>query len=300
MNLPTGVDFDRLRVESEGFLGQAIALGIRYGKLSEHTPDVLMAYLRTTGMRFGRRYRTGIAVSRDVLEQGVGKTLVSLELGLTIVSEQDLNRGVDLLAEGDFEKIRKRGWEEAYARLEEMGRVCRSIPGRPESRLLRDYASQFDRWSRVVPETWMVSGAEDEDADHVDPLRDYARFRELDARLNFIRLIPSSTLHHFAEAVNECGFSDFVRHLILALALDLETLVPCSGEVSVFETDCLGEEGVAAWAHDKVTTKANEMARKAVVDSHRRMLLMQDVEDEIACLAGLPANSLADAFVTGS
>ena len=300
MNLPTGVDFDRLRVESEGFLGQAIALGIRYGKLSERTPDVLMAYLRTTGMRFGRRYRTGIAVSRDVLEQGVGKTLVSLELGLTIASEQDLNRGVDLLAEGDFEKIRKRGWEEAYARLEEMGRVCRSIPGRPESCLLRDYASQFDRWSRVVPETWMVSGAEDEDADQVDPLRDYARFRELDARLNFIRLIPSSTLHHFAENVNECGFSDFVRQLILALALDLETLVPSSREVSVFETDCLGQEGVAAWAHDKVTTKANEMACKAVDDSHRRMLLMQDVEDEMACLAGLPADSLADAFVTES
>lgn len=300
MNLPTGVDFDRLRVDSEGFLGQAIALGIKYGKLSERTPDVLMAYLRTTGMRFGRRYRTGIAVSRDVLEQGVGKTLVSLELGLTIVSEQDLNRGVDLLAEGDFEKIRKRGWEEAYARLEEMGRVCRSIYGRPESRLLRDYASRIDRWSRVVPETWMVSGAEDEVAGHVDPLREYARFRELDARLNFIRLIPSSTLHPFAKAVNECGFSDFVRHLILALALDLETLVPCSPEVSVFETDCLGQEGVAAWAHDKVTTKANEMARSAVDDSHLRMLLMQDVEDEMACLAGLPADSLAEAFVTGS
>lgn len=300
MNLPTGVDFDRLRVESEGFLGQAIALGIRYGKLSEHTPDVLMAYLRTTGMRFGRRYRTGIAVSRDVLEQGVGKTLVSLELGLTIIAEQDLNRGVDLLVEGDFEKIRKRGWEEAYARLEEMGRVCRSIHGRPESRLLRDYASQINRWSRVVPETWMVSGAEDEDAVHVDPLRDYAGFRELHARLNFIRLIPLSVLQPFAEAVDECGFSDFVRHLILALALDLETLVPGAREISAFETDCLSPEGVALWARDKVTTKANEMARKAVDDSHRQMLLMQDVEDEMACLAGLPADALADAFVTDS
>lgn len=300
MNLPTGVDLDKLRVESEGFLGQAIALGIRYGKLSEHTPDVLMAYLRSTGIRFGRRYRTGIAVSRDVLEQGVGKTLVSLELGLAIVSEQDLNRGVDLLAEGDFEKIRKRGWEEAYARLEEMGSVCRSIHGMPESRLLRDYASRIDRWSRVVPETWMVSGGDDEDAVQVDPLRDYARFRELYARLNFIRLLPSSVLQPFAEAVDECGFSDFVRHLILALALDLETLVPGAREISAFETDCLGPEGVSFWARDKVTTKANEMAHRAVDDSHLRMLLMQDVEDEMASLAVLPADSIADAFVTES
>lgn len=300
MNLLTGVDFDRLRVESEGFLGQAITLGIRYGRLSEHTPEVLLAFLRATGMRFGQRYRTGLAVSRDVLEQGVGKTLVSLELGLTVMSEQDLNRGVDLLAEGDFEKIRKTGWEEAYVRVEEMNRVCRSIRGRPESRLLRDHASQIDRWSRVVPETWMVSGVEDEDEHFVDPLKDYAGFRELHARLSFIRLLPSSVLEPFAEAVDECGFSDFVRHLILALALDLETLVPGSREISTFESDCLGQEGFAAWARDKVLAKAKEMASKAVDDSRLRMLLIQEVEDEMACLAGLPVDSLAGAFVIDS
>ena len=300
MNLLTGVDFDRLRVESEGFLGQAITLGIRYGRLSENTPDVLLAYLRTTAMRFGQRYRTGIAVSRDVLEQGVGKTLMSMELGLAAISERDLNRGVDLLAKGDFEKIRKRGWEEAHARLEAMGRVCRSIQGRPESRLLRDYAPQIDRWSRVVPETWMVSGGEDDDEDLVDPLRDYARFQELRARLNFIRLVPSSVLQPFAEAVNECGFIDFVRHLILALALDLETLVPGPRELSTFASDCLGSEGVKAWARDRVTAKANAMARQAVDDSRLRTLLTQDVEDGMAFLAGLPADSLADAFVTVS
>ncbi|MDE2888207.1 MAG: hypothetical protein OXR72_08320 [Gemmatimonadota bacterium] len=300
MKLPTGVDFDKLRVESEGFLGQAIALGVKYGRLSARTPDVLLAYLRTTGLRFGQRYRTGITVSRDVLEQGVGKALISLELGLTMISEQNLNRGVDLLAEGDFEKIRKRGWEEAFVRLEEMGRVCRSITGRPESRLLRDYASQIERWSRVVPETWMVAAGEDEDEDHVDPLKDYARFRELHARVSFIRLLPSSVLQPFAEAVNECGFCDFVRHLILALALDLDTLVPGSREISAFETDCLGPEGMAAWARDKVMTKAKGMARIAADDSHLRTLLMQDVEDETAFLAELPADSLSGAFVTES
>ena len=300
MNVLAGVDFEKLRIGSEGFLGQAIDLGVKYGRLPDHTPDILIAYLRTVGTRFGQRYRTGIAVSRDVLEQGVRQTLVSLELGLAGAARKDLNRAVDLLAEGDFESIRKRGWEEAYARLAEMGRVCRSITGRPESRLMRDYASQIDRWSRVVPETWMVTGGEDEDEDHVDPLKDYAGFRRLHARLNFIRLLPSSVLQPFAEAVDECGFSDFVRHLILALALDLETLVPCTRDIAAFECDCLGSEGVAAWARDKVMVKVKEMAREAVDDSHLRMLLMQEVEDEMACLAGLPADSIADAFVTGS
>ncbi len=298
MNPLAGVDFEKLRVGSEGFLGQAIALGVRYGKLSEHTPDVLLAYLRTEGTRFGQRYRTGIAVSREVLEQGVRQTLVSLELGLTVVAEKDLNRAVDLLAEADFEKIRKRGWEEAFVRLDEMGRVCRSIPGRPEAHLLRDYGWHIDRWSRVVPETWTVSGGEDCDEKPVDPLQDYAKFRELHARLSFIRLLPLRVLRPFAEAVNECGFREFLRHLVLALALDLETLVPDTREIAAFESDCLGPEGMAAWARDKVTTKAKEMAREAVDDSGLRMLLIEEVEAEIATLEGLSDDSLSDLFVT--
>ena len=300
MNVLAGVDFEKLRVGSEGFLGQAVALGVRYGRLSEHTPDVLLAYLRTEGTRFGRRYRTGIAVSREVLEQGVRQTLVSLELGLTVVAEKDLNRAVDLLAEADFGKIRKRGWEEAYVRLEEMRRVCRSIPGGPEACLLRDYGWHVDRWSRVVPETWTVSGGEDNDESPLDPLQDYAKFRELHARLSFIRLLPLRALRPFADAVNECGFRDFLRHLVLALALDLETLVPGTRETAAFESDCLGPEGMAAWARDKVTTKAKEMARRAVDDPGLRMMLIREVEAEIASLEGHSHDSLSDIFVTDS
>ncbi len=300
MNPLAVVDFERLRLDSEGFLGQAIALGVKYGKLSEHTPDALLAYLRNEGTRFGQRYRTGIAISRDVLEQGVRQTLVSLELGLTVVADRELNRAVDLLADGNFEKIRKRGWEEAYVRLDEMGRVCRSIAGRPEAYLLLDYGSQIDRWSRVVPETWTVSGAEDNDENPLDPLQDYAKFRELHARLSFIRLLPLRPLRPFAEAVNECGFRDFLRHLVLALALDLETLVPNTRDMATFESDCLGPEGMVAWAREKVMRQVKEMAREAVDDSGLRMLLIEEVEAEIATLEGLSDDSLSDLFVTDS
>jgi hypothetical protein len=300
MNVLAGVDFEKLRVGTEGFLGQAIALGVKYGRLSEHTPDALLAYLRDGGTRFGLRYRTGIAVSRDVLERGVRQALVCLELGLIVAAKEDLNRAVELLAEADFEKIRKRGWEEAYARMDEMGRVCRSIPGRPEAHFLRDYGWHIDRWSRVIPETWTVSGGEDNDDNPLDPLHDYLKFRELHARLSFIRLLPLRALRPFAEAVNDYGFGNFLRHLVLVLALDLETLVPNTRDIAAFESDCLGPEGMAAWARDKVTTKAKEMARRAVDDSGLRMLLIQEVEAEIASFEGLSDDSLSDIFVTDS
>ncbi len=299
MNPLAIVDLEGLRLDSEGFLGQAFALGMKYDKLPEHAPDVLLSYLRTEGARFGRRYRTGIAVSRDVLFQGVRQALVSLELGLTVSAENDLNRAVDLLAKAEYEKIRKRGWEEAYARLEEMGRVCRSISGRPEAHLLQDYGWQIDRWSRVVPETWTVSGAEDEEVAEVDPLRDYPQFLALHARLRFIRLLPSRVLLPFAEAADECGFSDFLRHLVLALALERDTLVPDASAVAAFESECFGSEGMAPWARDKVMRKAKDMAREAADDSGLRMLLIQDLEAEISGLEVAVA-PLADLFVTGA
>ena len=292
------VDLEGLRLDSEGFLGQAIALGMKYEKLPEHAPDVLLAYLQTEGGRIGRRYRTGIAVSRDVLAQGVHQALVSLELGLTVSAGNDLNRAVELLATAEYEKIRKRGWEEAYARLEEMGRVCRTIPGTPEAFLLRDYGWQIRRWSRVVPETWTVPETEDDDETRVNPLLDYPRFLELRARLIFVRLLPSRVLLSFAEAADECAFRDFLRHLVLALALERDSLVPDASAIGVFESECFGSEGMAPWARDKVMRKVKEMAREAVDDTSLRIVLIQDVETEVASLEHLAAGSLANLFVT--
>lgn len=299
MNPMAVVDLEGLRLDSEGFLSQAIALGMKFHKLPEHAPDVLLAYLRTEGARFGRRYRTGIAVSRDVLFQGVRQALVSLELGLAVSAENDLNRAVDLLAKAEYEEIRKRGREEAYARLEEMGRVCRSISGRPEAFLLRDYGWQIDRWSRVVPETWTVSGPENDEVAEVDPLQDYRQFLALRARLDFIRLLPSRVLLPFAEAVDECGFRDFLRHLVLALALERDNLVPDASAIAAFEAECFGSEGMAPWARDKVMRRARDMAREAVDDSGLRIPLIQDLETEISGLEVADA-PLADLFVTVS
>ena len=42
--------------------------------------------------------------------------------GVKVLSDDELERAVDVLAEGDFERLRKQGWEFACLRLERMQR----------------------------------------------------------------------------------------------------------------------------------------------------------------------------------
>tara|TARA_Y100000588_G_scaffold345232_1_gene392287 strand:- start:638 stop:901 length:264 start_codon:yes stop_codon:yes gene_type:complete len=81
-----------------------------------------MAYLRAQGLAFAQRYRSGIALGRDGLERGVIQSATCLDIGLQDLAEGDVNSAVDLLAQGEFEVLRQRGWELAFARLEEMRR----------------------------------------------------------------------------------------------------------------------------------------------------------------------------------
>ena len=75
-----------------------------------------------------------------------------------------------------------------------MSRVCRSISEGRRRISCQDCGWQIDRWSRVVPETWTVSGARTDEVAEVDPLQDYPQFLALRARLSFMRLLPSRVL----------------------------------------------------------------------------------------------------------
>ena len=185
---PARLDLERFRIDSESFLGQAMALGLRFGKLREDYADGILAYLRAAGMGYGQRYREGIGVTREVLERGIRQAVVCMELGLLDASGSDLNAAVGILEAGDLEALRKRGWELAFFRLEEMRDRCEAALGQPEAAFLGARKKDVRRWSRLTPETWTCAGEEvDPGEDNgVDPLRDYASFRDVKGRMDFV------------------------------------------------------------------------------------------------------------------
>ena len=301
MNTLARVDLERLRIDSESFLGQAIALGMRFRKLPEHTADAMLAYLRTAGMAFARRRRTGIAPSREGIERGVQQALVCMELGLEDAAGGDLNVAVDLLVQGDFETFRKRGWEIAFFRLEEMQEASRMLPERPEVVFLQDCLQDVGRWARLTPETWMRPPDEDgeeEEAQPVDPMGDYAAFREIRARAAFLEALPRTAFLALLDLAEEgAAFDALLRNLILCLALDLETLAPDRSQVAMFRARCFEGGAMRPEVREKVLRLLDRQLGAVMEEEAHRRLLRTEAEMEIALLERASENEMTGFFM---
>lgn len=234
MNTLVTVDLDRLRLDDESFLGQAIALGVSYGRLPESSAEGLKAFLQICGLRFGQRNRSGIALCREELQQGVELAIICIDMGLSIASGNELERAVDVLAEGDFERLRKQGWEFACLRLERMQREASLALQRPEASFLQDYTKDAKVWAGLVPETWMSEDAEGK-AVRVSPTSDFDRFLDMAARLHLFRALPKPAFKAFRSAAGGRGSSEEVlRNVVVALALQRLYLVLMDEDLKAF------------------------------------------------------------------
>lgn len=286
MNRLARVDLDRFRIDSESFLGQAIALGVRFEKLPGDAPEAMLAYLQMAGMTFAQRYRVGIGISRDRFEWGVRQALVCMELGLEDRAGGDLNAAVDLLAGGDFEVFRERGWEIAFFRLAEMRETSASLLKRPEAAFLQRHLKDVGRWARLTPETWtMPPGADGEEEERVDPLKDYAAFREVKARVDFLRSLPQAAFRELGRtAGGGAAFEDLLRNLILSLALDLETLTPGAAQAAEFRSRCFQGGAMRPQARERVLRLVEDHLRSAVDDAAARAQMRDEVAAELSVL----------------
>ena len=237
------LDLSRFRIDSESFVGQVIELGTRFEKLPPNVGDALLGFLRLQGLHYGKRYRSGIAIRREDLEHGVRQALIAMDLGLEARAESDLNQAVDIIAQGDFEACRKRGYEIAFFRLQEMAQMCRALLLRPEVKFLQSEYRAISRWATAVPETWMRPQDDEEDESQlVDPKRDYEAYQVAFRRLAFLRSIPKAALTEVEMAVEARTYDGLLRNLILALALDMESLLPSEAQIEAFRQRCF-EEG---------------------------------------------------------
>jgi hypothetical protein len=290
-------DLNQVAFASDSFLGRVIVLGQDYEKLPDNIADVLMAYLRAKGLAFAQRYRSGIALGRDGLERGVRQSLVCLEIGLEDRAAGDVNAAVDLLAQGEFEALRQRGWELAFARLEEMRRETPELAEQPEFAYLQGGFDEVAHWARIVPETWMGEGETGQEQ-LIDPLRDYAAFVDLRDQVRFVQTLPRQELRKLLRQVPRGGsFAAILRNLIAALALDQQALVATPESVEQFQRQCFVDGRMVQEVREKVLDLAGQHLTGAVADAEMRQRIGAAIAAQIGELERASTAHIGDLTV---
>ncbi|MDE2700436.1 MAG: hypothetical protein OXI23_16305 [Gemmatimonadota bacterium] len=292
------LDLSRFRIDSESFVGQVIELGTRFEKLPPNVGDALLGFLRLQGLHYGKRYRSGIAIRREDLEHGVRQALIAMDLGLEARAESDLNQAVDIIAQGDFEACRKRGYEIAFFRLQEMAQMCRALLLRPEVKFLQSEYRAISRWATAVPETWMRPQDDEEDESQlVDPKRDYEAYQVAFRRLAFLRSIPKAALTEVEMAVEARTYDGLLRNLILALALDMESLLPSKAQIEAFRQRCFEEGKMREDVRSKVFELMDRQLESSVEDTEDRLAIRSEFEAEVEFLEEVSCSPFTGVFL---
>ncbi len=196
-----------------------------------------------------------------------------------------MGAAVALLAEGDFETLRKRGWEIAFQRLAEMRDACRDYRQRGVARLLAEHYEPMATWSRVVPETWSV---DDETQTAVDPRGDYDLFTSIRAKVAFLRSLPRKPIEQLAAAAGmDLSFATVLRHLIVTLALDRRELL-VDQEARSRMSDCIRDGAVTPACREKVRDMIARQTRQALDHEADRHLILAALDAGLAYLGSNP------------
>ena len=218
------------------------------------------------------------------------------------MAEGDLNRAVDCLAGGDFESIRKRGYQTAYDRLENMQRVSAVLAGAIPGGLLKTERLDLERWSKVVPETWTRPAEEGEDDDpFVDPTKELDRFELTRTRAELLVSLPGTVLSDLDEVAGDEGTWDAVlRNLVLAVALDRETLIPDDAGLARFEEECFEGGILRPEIGEKVLQQIRARLNSLGVDGDISEAICADVISEIDRLGLAVDKGLGGFFLMAS
>ena len=292
------VDLGRLLGDEQSFLGQTLRMGIEYKLLPENADEAVRMYLQTWTMASGQRNRTGIALGREEIEQGGFQATVCLELGLQEVAGGDANRAVEILAEGDFEKIRQTGWERAFFRLKEMQEEAGLFPKSRQAAFLQDYAIPVRRWAAGEPETWLSHEPEDSDGPTIlDPIREFETFQDLLLRIDLLKALPQDALKRYGSAAGGPGpFTDLFRNLLLSLTIGLDSLVPDEPALARFLDFIVAAAGESK-SIDRIVIPQIESQVSDLADSGAQARFLVDMREEIDALVLLPTETLIGRFV---
>ena len=276
MNRLARVDLNQVPLDSSSFIGQVVAAGLEYEQLPPRFMDSLRAYLRVRGLGFAQRNRTGIALGRDQLRQGMEQGLACMDLALEEASDGDLNAAVAKLVSDPFDALYKQGWERAFQRLKEMRQQARALVGCPELGFWLDLRPQVEALTKLVPETW--TGPSD-----IDLRTDGQMLQELTGKVAFVRSLPQPSVAALLEQV-DVDFAGVLHRVILALALGRTELKVNETQVSRFCAECFDESGLRPHVRRQVLDQFVGHLDNAVADADVRMRIADELGAEIAVL----------------
>ena len=270
------VDLNQVPLDRSSFIGQVVAAGLEYEQLSPRFMDSLRAYLRIRGLGFAQRNRTGIALGRDQLRQGMEQGLACMDLALEEESGGDLNAAVAKLVSDPFDALYKQGWERAFQRLKEMRQQARALVGCPELGFWPDRQPKVAALAKLVPETWTGPSA-------IDLRADGQMLQELTGKVAFVRSLPQPSVTALLEQV-DVDFAGVLHRVILALALGRVELVAKKEHVSRFCAECFTEDGLHPHVRRQVLDQFVGHLEDTVADADVRVWIADELGAEIEVL----------------
>ena len=276
MNRLAHVDLNQVLLDSSSFIGQVVAAGLEYEQLPPRFMDSLRAYLRVRGLGFAQRHRTGIALGRDQLRQGMEQGLACMDLALEEESGGDLNAAVTKLVSDSFDALYKRGWEQAFRRLEEMREQARALIGCSELGFWPDLQPKVAALTKIVPETW--TGPSD-----IDLRADGQMLQELTGKVAFVRSLPEPSVTALLEQV-DVDFAGVLHRVILALALGRTELTVKEAHVSRFRAECFDASGLRPNVRRQVLDQFVGHLEDTVADADVRVRIADELDAEIEVL----------------
>lgn len=282
------VDLNQVPLDSSSFIGQVVAAGLEYEQLPPRFMDALQAYLRIRGLGFAQRNRTGIALGRDQLRQGMEQGLACMDLALEEASSGDLNTAVAKLVSDSFDALYKQGWECACQRLKEMRQQARTLAGCSELDFWPDLQPKVAALTKLVPETW--TGPSD-----IDLRADGRMLQELTGKVAFVRSLPQPSVATLLEQV-DVDFAGLLHRVILALALGRAELIAQKEHVSRFRAECFDANGLHSHVRRQVLDQLVGHLEGTVADADVRVWIADELGAEIEVLEQAAARGDLAAF----
>ena len=138
---------------------------------------------------------------------------------------------------------------------------------------------------------------EEDELQLVDPKRDYAAYKIALRRLAFLRSIPKAALTELETAVEGRTYDGLLRNLILALALDMESLLPSEAQIEAFRQTCFEEGKMKTGVRTKVFELMDRQLEASVEDTEDRMAIRREFEAEVEFLEEVSFSDFKGVFL---